>query len=185
MRVRTVGIVALVLLVIGLVWWSLSWATGMQPVRFTGTFGAQAIGLPTAAPAPEYVDGPAAYRWHPGGRYIVKLDLHNSASVPVTITGVDGTGADWGGPISGPMLQNSTPNMRLLPGPFHAVRIPADGDRVVAFVFSSNRHATCDAAGGSSTADSVTIHFSTLGVFRNSQVVALGSAEAVMSDRRC
>lgn len=39
--------------------------------------------------------------------------------------------------------------------------------------------------GGWSTADSVTVHFSTLGVFHNSQVVPLGSAAAIMTDRRC
>jgi hypothetical protein len=183
-RVRTVVIAAVVLAAIGLVWWALSWVSGMQPLA-AGSFATQPIGLPVAAPAPAYVDGPAAYRWKRGGRYIVQMDFHNSASVPVTVTGVDGTGPDWVGPLAGPRLRNSSMNMRLQRGSFHAVRIPADGDRVIALVFYANPHAICEKAGGSMTAGVATVHFTTLGVFDETQVVPLGSAEAVMTDRRC
>jgi hypothetical protein len=184
MRVRTVVIVAVALGAVGLVWWALSWVSGMQPLA-AGAFATQPVGLPVAAPAPAYVDGPAAYRWRRGGRYVVQMDFHNSASVPITVTGVDRTSPDWVGPLAGPRLMNSSMNMRLQRGPFHAVRIPADGDRVIALVFYANPHAMCEKAGGSMTAGVATVHFTTLGVFDETQAVPLGSAEAVMTDRRC
>lgn len=184
-RVRTLGIVAVVGVAVALTWWALSWATGMQPLAI-GSFGIGAVRLPVAQPAPKFVDGPATYRWHPGGRYTVTLDLHNSASVPLTVTGVDAApGGKFGGTIAGPRLQNSTQNFELRPGSFRSVRIPADGDRVIALIYSANPHAACGNNAGALSLTSVTVNFTTLGVFHDSQVVPLGSAAPVMTDRRC
>jgi len=184
-RARTVGMAAAAVLAIGLVWWAFSWASGMQPLA-VGSFGIGAVRLPVAAPPPKFVDGPATYRWHLGGRYTVTLDLHNSASVPITVTGVGASpGGKFGGTIAGPRLQNATQNFELQPGPFRAVRIPADGERVIALIYSANPHVTCVNNVGAMSLTTVTVHFTTLGVFHDSQAVPLGSAAPVMTNRRC
>jgi hypothetical protein len=184
-RVRTLGIVAAVAAVIGVVWWALSWASGVQPLA-VGAVGIGAVRLPVAQPAPTFVDGPATYRWHRGGRYILKLDLHNSASVPVTVTGVDASpGGKFGGTIAGPRLRNSTLNFLLQPGPFRSVRIPADGERAIALIYSANPQVTCVDDTGALSLTTVRVHFTTLGVFNDTQEIPLGSAAPVMTDRRC
>lgn len=177
-RVRTLGIAALVLLTVGLVWWALSWASGLRPLA-PYDFGTAPRGLKLVARPP--VDGPALYRWESGGRYVVTFALHNSASVPVTITGVDHSFSGWVGAISGPTLQNSTESFRPLPGPFHAVRIPADGLRTIAVVFDANPKSQC---GGTYTTDAVTLHFTALGAFHDTETIGLGDAALALT-RRC
>jgi hypothetical protein len=177
-RVRTLGIAAALLLAAGLAWWALSWASGLTPLTpYAG--GTAPYGLKLLARPP--VDGPSLYRWEPGGRYVVTLALHNSASVPVTITGIDHTFRDWLGASSGPSLQTSTENFRLLPGPFHPVRIPADGLRTIAVVFHANPNGQC---GGTYTTDSVTLHFTALGAFHDTETLGLGD-DALALTRRC
>lgn len=65
------------------------------------------------------------------------------------------------------------------------MRIPADGDRVIALIYSANPHVACIDNTGASSFTTVTVNFATLGVFRDSQVVPLGSAAPVMTNRRC
>src|SRR6185312_10489799 len=101
MRVRTLLIAAAVILAAALLWWGLSYATGMRPLS-TGSSLTGPHGLRIAARTPDaFGSGPTAYVWHPGGSYVVTVQIHNSASVPVTITNVDGTPSDWEGPIAG------------------------------------------------------------------------------------
>jgi hypothetical protein len=51
--------------------------------------------------------------------------------------------------------------------------------------FSANPHATCGDGTGWATSDSVTVRLTTLGVFHGTQAVPLGSAAAIMTERRC
>jgi len=181
-RVRTLVILGAIVVAAGAVWWTLSWASGMQPLS-SGFSIAGPTGLPVAAHMPDDLgSGPTAYRWRRGGTYVVQLGFHNSASVPITITGADHTDADWDGPLAGPTLRNATVRYGLLPGAFRVVRIPADGTRVVAFVFHANPHASCST--DVMTMDTVNVHFSTLGVFHDTQTVPLGDMAAVMTGRR-
>lgn len=181
-RVRTLVILTAVAATIGAVWWALSWASGMQPL-ISGFATAGPTGLPVAAQMPDDLgSGPTAYRWRRGGTYVVQLGFHNSASVPITITGADHTDGGWDGPLSGPTLRNASVNFGLLPGAFRAVRIPADGVRVVAFVFHANPHAPC--SGNVMTMDSVTVRFTALGLFHDTQTIPLDDMAAVMTGRR-
>jgi hypothetical protein len=184
-RVRTVAVAGTVLATLVFVWWLLSWTTGMQPLS-TGSSGTQAVGLPTAADTPAaFGSGPTAYAWRRGGTYVVTVEMHNSASVPVTITGVDGTPSGWGGAFTGPTIRNgSDRTLRPVNGPFRHVRIGPDAYGVVTLVFHANPRATCG-TGGSSSMDSVVLHFTTLDLIHDSQAVALGDPRPVMTDRRC
>ncbi len=88
-RVRPLLAAVAILVVAAAVVWSLRWATGLQPIS-AGTGSTSPIGLtPFAHTNDAYDTGPTVYRWHRGGRYVVSLYLHNSASVPITITGAD------------------------------------------------------------------------------------------------
>jgi hypothetical protein len=139
MRGRTLAIAASVLAGIGLLWWVLAWASGMQPL-LAGSGGTDAAGLTVVAKTPFALGGTNLYAWKPGGRFVVTLDFHNSASVPVTITGVDSTpSGGWFGAISGPTLQNaSAGTLEPVAGRFQPVRVPADGYRALSIVFHAN-----------------------------------------------
>jgi hypothetical protein len=57
---------------------------------------------------------------------------------------------------------------------FHAVRVPAGGEVVIGLAFPSNPEMCRDPSGQSvTTQSSVTARFTVLGVFHNSQAVAL------------
>ncbi len=112
------------------------------------------------------------------------VQIHNSASVPVTITGVDGTFRDWVGAISGPTIENGDPRtLEPIKGRFHSVRIGADAYGVVTLVFHANPRAVCG-AGTSESVDSATLHFTTLDVFHNTQTVPLDNTAAIMAAPR-
>ncbi|HKV68515.1 MAG TPA: hypothetical protein VJN72_10530 [Gaiellales bacterium] len=183
-RVRTLLIAAAVVLAAALVWWALGYATGMQPLS-TGSSLTGPHGLRVAAQTPSALGpGPTAYVWHPGGSYVVTVQIHNSASVPVTITGVGHTPGDWAGAISGPTIENGDGGtLEPIKGSFHQVRIGPDAYGVITLVFHANPKAVC---GGGTAAwmDSVDLHFTTLGVFHNTQAVPLGELEAVMAAPR-
>ena len=61
---------------IGLVWWALSWASGMQPLAVRASSYAP-LGV-TLVPNTRnaYDTGPAVYRWHRGGRIVIALYIH-------------------------------------------------------------------------------------------------------------
>ena len=183
-RVRTVLVLATAAATAGLVWWALAYATGMQPLS-TGSSTTVRVGLGVAAKTPDALaPGATAFVWHPGGAYLVTVQIHNSASVPVTITGVDGTFRDWVGSISGPTIENGDARtLEPIKGRFHSVHIGADAYGVVTLVFHANPRAVCG-AGTSESMDSVTLHFTTLGVFHNTQNVPLGNTAAVMAAPR-
>ena len=107
---------------------------------WAGSGGTDPVGLTVVAKTPFVLGGTNLYAWKPGGRFVVTLDFHNSASVPVTITGVDSTPRDgWVGAFSGPTLQNaSADSLQPVAGRFHSVRVPADGYRALAIVFHAN-----------------------------------------------
>jgi hypothetical protein len=180
-RVRSLAIAAAVAVAAGLGWWLLSWAGGMQPLS-TGSSTTTPIGLRVAADTPAALPpGPRAFVWQPGGAYMVTVEIHNSASVPVTITGADSTARDWGGPVSGPTIENGS-NRTLEPvaGPFRHVRIGPDAYGVVTLVYHANPRATCG-TGGTGWIDSVVLHFTALDVFHDTQTVPLGDLEPVMT----
>jgi hypothetical protein len=182
-RVRTLVIVASVLAGIGLVWWVLAWASGMQPLQ-AGSGGTDPAGLTVVAKTPFALGGTNLYAWKPGGRFVVTLDFHNSASVPVTITDVDSTPRAWFGAISGPTLQNaSAASLEPVAGPFHPVRVPADGYRPLAIVFHANPNPKVG-CGTDYSVDSATLHFTTLGIFHNTQEIPLGD-DGFHLTRRC
>ena len=184
-RVRTLGIAAAVLATAGVVVWLLSWTTGMQPLS-TGSSTTRAVGLPVAARTPAAVGGgPTAYAWRRGGEYVVTVEIHNSASVPVTITGADATSPDWGGAVSGPTIENgSDRTLGPVRGPFRHVRIGPGAYGAITLVYHANPRATCG-AGGTSWMDSVVIHFTTLDLFHDTQAVPLGDLRPVMTEPRC
>ena len=183
-RVRPLLVVVAVLVVAAAVVWSLQWATGLQPIS-AGTGGTAPIGLtPVAHTNDTYDTGPTVYRWHRGGRYVVSLYLHNSASVPITITGADRTFADWEGEFTGPTLGLTDEHQPSRYTPFHPVRISADGYGWVSFVFTANPRACAhpeDKTPGTSIQDSVTVHFTTLGILHGTQTVPLGWATVDMA----
>jgi hypothetical protein len=183
-RVRTLVLTAGALDGAGLVWWELAWAGGMQPL-LAGSGGSDPGGLAVVAKTPFALGGTNLYAWKPGGRFVVTLAFHNSASVPVTITGADSTPrGDWFGAISGPTLQNaSVGSLQSVAGRFHPVRVPADGYRALAIVFHANPNPKVE-CGTIYSNDSVTLHFTTLGIFHNSQNIPLGD-DAFYLTRRC
>jgi hypothetical protein len=183
-RVRTIVIVASALAGIGLVWWVLAWASGMQPL-LAGSGGTDPAGLTIVAKTPFVLGGTNLYAWKRGGRFVVTLDFHNSASVPVTITGVDSTpSSDWVGTISGPTLQNaSDASLEPVAGRFHPVRVPADGSRALAIAFHANPNPGVE-CGTDYSDDSATLHFATLGIFHNTQEIPLGD-DGFYLTRRC
>jgi hypothetical protein len=180
-RVRTLAIAGAVLAAAALVSWMLSWASGMQPLSI-GSSVSGPRGLRVAAKTPEaFGSGPTAYAWRPGGSYVLTVQVHNSASVPVTITGVNGTPSDWDGPVMGPTIENGDPRtLKPVEGPFRHVRIAPDGYGVVTLTFRANPKALCG-TGGTGSMGSVDLRFTTLDMFHDTQAVPLGDLEPVMS----
>ena len=180
-RVRTLLIAAAVGVAALLVWWGLGYATGMQPLS-TGSSLTGPHGLRVAAETPAALGpGPTAYVWRPGGSYLVTVQIHNSASVPVTITGVDGTPSDWDGPIAGPTIENGDAGtLEPVKGPFRDVQIAPDALGVVTLVYRANPKAMCG-TGATGWLGSVDLRFTTLGVFHDTQAVPLGDLEPVMT----
>jgi hypothetical protein len=180
-RVRTLLAAAAVVLAGALVWWALGYATGMQPLS-TGSGTTALHGLRVTAKTPAALGpGPTAFAWHPGGSYVITVQIHNSASVPVTITGVDGTPSDSEGPIAGPAIENGDArNLEPVTGPFRDVHIGPDGYGVVTLVYRANPRASCG-TGATAWIDSVDLRFTTLGVFHDTQAVPLGDMKPVMT----
>jgi hypothetical protein len=169
-RVRTLVIAAAVLAVAAVVFWSLHWATSIQPLS-AGAMAGDVKGLDVPTETGGQM-GPAVHRWKRGGRYWVTLWLSNSASVPITVTGAGSTGTDWGGNFTGPTIAIGHGHDTRRYYPFHPVEIPAGGTRTLAFVFHANP-AACRYGAGLSTADSVTVHFTMLSMFHDSQTIPL------------
>ena len=182
-RVRSLAVAGTLALAVGLVWWAGAWASGMQPLRW-GALDTSPRGLTFVPHTRDAMDtGPAVLEWRRGGRFVVTLWLHNSASVPVTVTGADHTPGYWLGILTGPALakanEYSPGDTR---GPFRPVTIPADGERAVAFVFRPNPRACGnDGPGGTERVDGITVHFTTLGVVHDSQTIPLGDSAVVMA----
>jgi hypothetical protein len=181
-RVRTLLITAGILATVALLWWALSWAGGLQPLTI-GSTTTTPLGLGLVASTRNTLDtGPAVYRWHRGGRFVLAVYLHNSASVPVTITGVDHTNAAWVGWFTGPTIGIPAAQDQAIVHRFRAVRIPADGMRALAFVFHANPKACrFNGRGSVESQDSVAVHFRTLGVFDDTETLPLGVAAVYMT----
>jgi hypothetical protein len=180
--VRTLVVGAGILAAVALAWWALSWATGLQPLAVgAGSFAPVGV---TALPGTNGPNdtGPAVYQWRHGGRIVVALYLHNSASVPVTITSVDHPGSYWVGWFSGPYIGVPAARDDSIVRPFHPVHIPADGERGVSFVFRANPKACGNnGAGTTLSQDVVRIHFTALSVFSDTQYVPLGDETVEMT----
>jgi hypothetical protein len=181
-RVRTLVIVAAGMAAIWVVWWALSWASGMRPLAVgAGTYSPLGVTL-VPNTRNTYDTGPAVYRWHRGGRIVIALYLHNAASVPVTITGADHPGSYWEGWFRGPSLRIPGAHNDAIVRPFHPVRIPADGMRAVSFVFAANPKACGNNGRGTVLSqDVINVRFSTLGVFDDSQTIPLGNEAVYMT----
>jgi hypothetical protein len=181
-RVRTVVVVAAVVAAVSAAWWALSWAGGLQPLTI-GSSTTSPLGLGLVAGTRNAFDtGPPVYRSQPGGRFVLALYLHNSASVPITITGVDHTPLHSLGWFTGPTMGIPAARNQAIVHRFHPVRIPADGMRAVAFVFRANPKACGFNGRGSETIqDSIAVHFSALGVFGDTQTIPLGDDAVYMA----
>lgn len=184
-KVRTLIGVAIAIAVIGSIVYWLHWATSMTPLVADSEDDAPiALGIRVHTNDPGDT-GPPTYLWHRGGRYVVALWFTNTARVPVTITGADHTGASWVGTFSGPTLGTTDEHQPGSYTPFHPVRIPAGGMRAVTFVFHANPKACGDNALGSSTwTNGVTVHFTTMGVFSDSETAALNQPFVLQAPTR-
>jgi hypothetical protein len=71
---------------------------------------------------------------------VVTVAIHNCASIPVTITGVDATPSGWGGAISGPTIRNgSNRKLRPVKGTFRHVCIGPDAHGAVKLILTRIR----------------------------------------------
>src|SRR4051812_41185290 len=87
-RVRSLAIALGMLAVLATIAYALHWASAMRPLS-GGATTAGPLGLGLQAHTRDAWDtGPATWRWRRDGRYVVVLSLTNTASVPVTLTGV-------------------------------------------------------------------------------------------------
>jgi hypothetical protein len=174
-RVRRLIIAAIVLGFLAILVFAGHWATSLQPLS-TGNSDAGPEGLGVAQAATQ--TGPAVYRWTRNGTYVLTFGMVNSASVPITITGVESTPSPWDGQFTGPTLGIPTDpaNLGLAYTAFHATTIPAGGTRPLTFVFHANPRA-CRYPGGPGSVgstDSITVRFTTLGVVHDSETIPLG-----------
>ncbi len=72
-RVRTLVIGAAIAACVALLWWALSWATGMQPLQ-VGEGSFSPLGVAALPGANRRNDtGPTVYQWQRGGRIVVAL----------------------------------------------------------------------------------------------------------------
>src|SRR5438105_13383483 len=93
-RVKTLVVTAALMLVAAAAVLGLHWVTGMRPL-VAGATGTGPIGLtPLPGTNGERDTGPPVYEWQRDGRFVITLWLHDSASVPVTVTGADHPPAD-------------------------------------------------------------------------------------------
>lgn len=182
-RVRSIVIAAVAIAAAVATSGSLRWATGLQPIAAASS-SAASIGLAPYGHAAGNPLGPDVFRWARGGRYVVAITVHNTSSVPITITGADHTPAAWDGEFTGPALGIPDEHRPALYSPFHPVRLPADGLRSVSLIFTANPRACRSPAGrtpGFGSQDSVTLHFTSLGVFHGTQTVSLGDMTVNMA----
>jgi hypothetical protein len=174
-RIRSLLIAAALVILLGTVWYAVHWVTNLNPL-VNGAGSTAPIGMGVVPHTQDPGDtGPPAYTWQPGGRFVDTIWLMNTASVPITVTGVTHTNNDWVGQFTGPTLgvvpNQSQPSQYT---EFHPVRIPAGGERAIAFIFHANPRACGnDAPDTTGSTDSVTVHFNALGVFSDTQSVPL------------
>jgi len=80
----------------------------------------------------------------------------------------------WVGQFTGPTLGIANTKYPGTYSTFHPVTIPAGGERAIAFIFHANPHACGNNTPGTTgSTDAVTLHFTTLSVFSDTQAVAL------------
>jgi hypothetical protein len=172
------GIVALVLVVLAAVGW---WVSALQPFTAAG-FTTVPRGLTPVHP------NSREYAWHRGGTFTVTLYLHNSASIPVTVTGVDGDTPGWEGAWSGPSIGRVDTGNDTVALPFHPVHIAAGGEAPVAFVFRANPKACRLAVSGTSdssafsTVVGVNVHFTALGIVHDTAFLPLESPRPMLRE---
>jgi hypothetical protein len=171
----TAGLVAVILALS----WVTSWGTSLTPLQ-VGATTAGPVGLGIVPHTDDSVDtGPPVYSWQRGGRYIAELLITNTASIPITLTGVDGTRPQWLGTFTGPTLGLPTSPNAVMTSytSFHPQTIPAGGERTITLVYHANP-AACghNLPGGWTSTDSVTFRFTALHVFDDTQDVPLDQA---------
>ena len=169
-------VLGLLAAVIGSAWWLNSVAPLSAGATGTGsTLGPGKVTLGTGT----------VYPWKRTGSYEVTLWIHNSSSLPLTVTGVNHTPSDWQGEFTGPTLGLASDRSSVLK-PFHAVRIGADGMAPIAFTFHANPRACAYAVTGtpssSLSVDSVVIHFEQVPGLPQTQKIPLGDAAFGMSN---
>jgi hypothetical protein len=171
-RVRSLVIAFAMVAAAVAVVWSLRWATSLQPLT-PGNGAVQVWSLKEDNASGVHPGAPVYVISGPRPRLVVITALHNGASVPVTITGIDPIGGDVG-PLSPVGLRPADPvKLQTMPGTFHSVRIPADGTRGVALVFGVRPGSiSCQSVLG---VGPVRFHMTTLGFIEDTQAVDLGT----------
>ena len=156
--------------------WCLWWVTSLAPLGAARS-GLKAEGL---IPSEGLHQGPPIYLVSGGRpRMLVRLALHNSASIPVRITGVDPIGAP-GAPFVGRLAAGDTTTLLKPPSAFRPITIAADGTGYVAIVFRVNPPIPC---GRLVQIPVVVLHFATLGEFRGTQAIPLASKSPSVTGR--
>jgi len=179
--VRTLIGVLVAIAALGIVVEGARYATGMQPLSF-GSWSSTPKGLPPIKSTDDTYDtGPTVYKWRPGGTYRLTFDVHNSASVALTITGVGHSAGYWEGANAGPTLANANPNFEPVPGPFRPVRLGPDESKPISFVFHANPKSICGT--GVYSVDAVIVHFTTFSVVHDTQALPLGDAAFYITHR--
>ncbi len=169
-------VLGLLAAVIGPVWW----------LNSVAPLSAGAIGTGgTLGPGKVDLEAGTVYPWKRNGSYQVTLWIHNSSSLPLTVTGVEHTGSFWMGEFTGPTLGLAS-DMSSVVKPFHAVRIGADGMLPIAFTFHANPKACAYAVSGTpssvSSTDTVAIHFEQVPGLPQTEEIPLGEARFGMSN---
>lgn len=89
------------------------------------------------------------------------------------------------GTFSGPTLGTTEEHQPGSYTPFHPVQIPAGGMRAVTFVFHANPKACGkNLPEGTTWTEGVTVHFTTMGVFLDSETVALNQPFVLQAPTR-
>jgi hypothetical protein len=175
-RVRLLVIAAAAFAVVAVISWSFHWLTGLEPTSFANS-NVRAVG---AVDASKVYVGPMVYRvTSDHARFLITFGYHNTASVPVTITGVEAVSPY--GPIAGPTFRLADAgNLETLPGAFHPVRIPADGTRALTLVYGIRSRIPCHDV---ITVPYVMLHFTALRL-GETQEIPLGD-ESLSVTGRC
>ena len=163
--VRSLVVVGVVM-AIAATGWCLRWVTGLAPLGAARS-GIHITGL---SPTLGLHTGPPMYQISGDRpRLVMRLALHNSASVPVRITGAEPIGGS-AGPFVGGIASSGYATGPASAGAFRPFTIGADGSRYVTLVLRVNPATACGRLG---RVPPLVFHFTTLGEFNGTQTIPL------------